>query len=99
MFKKLLNKWLAPIERKNQLFRSCVKKHLDAGDMRGRELRRRLRSDGIKLSGPSFYQKMARLEVARVVIGWDNLIEVEGYLCKQRWYALSGSHQQACNDE
>ena len=89
MFTKLLNKWLASIERKNRLFRNCVEKHLDAGNMSGQELRQRLRSDGIKRSGPSLYQKMAQLEDEQFVLGWDLTTKVDGYACKQRWYALS----------
>ena len=59
-----------------------------SGERRGRELRRRLEDFGVRRSGPSFYQLMARLEDAGYVRGWYEQEIVEGQIIRERCYKI-----------
>src|SRR6266516_1366818 len=61
---------------------------VETATISGRALRARLREDGIKKSGPAFYQAMARLEEARFVKGWYEQKIVEGQIIKERHYQI-----------
>jgi DNA-binding PadR family transcriptional regulator len=54
----------------------------------GKDLRNRLSERGIKKSGPSFYQMMARLEEAKFVEGWYKQEIIEGQIIKERQYRI-----------
>jgi DNA-binding PadR family transcriptional regulator len=54
----------------------------------GKDLRKRLSERGIKKSGPSFYQMMARLEDAKFVEGWYKQEIIEGQIIKERQYRI-----------
>lgn len=54
----------------------------------GKDLRKRLSERGIKKSGPSFYQMMARLEEAKFVEGWYKQEIIDGQIIKERQYRI-----------
>jgi DNA-binding PadR family transcriptional regulator len=54
----------------------------------GKDLRKRLSERGIKKSGPSFYQMMARLEEAKFVEGSYKQEIIEGQIIKERQYRI-----------
>jgi DNA-binding PadR family transcriptional regulator len=70
---------------------------LGAAVKRGKDLRTGLSELGIKKSGPSFYQMMARLEEAKCVEGWYNQEIVEGQIIKERQYRITGNGVRALN--
>ena len=55
----------------------------------GRVLRRALASYGVRRSAPAFYQLMARLEKARLVEGWYELITVGDQSVTERRYRIT----------
>lgn len=57
----------------------------------GREVRERLRSFGVKRSGPAFYQMMSRLEDADLVVGSYHQDVVEGQMIRERHYSVTGA--------
>jgi DNA-binding PadR family transcriptional regulator len=61
----------------------------------GQSVRDELRSQGIRKSGPGFYQLMARLEDAGFVQGWYELNEIDGQVVKERWYKLTAAGNRA----
>ena len=61
----------------------------------GKDLRKRLSERGIKKSGPSFYQMMARLEEAEFVEGWYSQEIVEGQIIKERQYRILADGSRA----
>jgi hypothetical protein len=52
----------------------------------GREIRRELARQGVRRSGPAFYQMMARLEDTGQVEGWYDQKVIDGQLIKERHY-------------
>src|SRR5262249_24412653 len=68
------------------------------GDQAGRKLREILEQNGKKLSGPAFYQLMARLEDSRFVKGRYETKVIDGQTIKERWYEITGAGQQVCRD-
>jgi DNA-binding PadR family transcriptional regulator len=70
---------------------------LGAGVKRGKDLRTGLSELGIKKSGPSFYQMMARLEEAKCVEGWYSQEIIEGQIIKERQYRITGNGVRALN--
>ncbi len=62
---------------------------LNEGTSSGKELREELRRAGVRHSGPSFYQIMARLEDAGLVTGAYKQREVESHVVRERWYELT----------
>jgi DNA-binding PadR family transcriptional regulator len=62
---------------------------LRGGDKTGRHVRRALARHGVRRTGPAFYQMMARLEDAQLVIGEYDQKIVEGQIIKERRYRLT----------
>jgi DNA-binding PadR family transcriptional regulator len=60
------------------------------GDRPGRELRGLLDQQGHRMSGPAFYQLMARMEDAKLVKGRYEQKVVEGQIIKERVYKING---------
>jgi DNA-binding PadR family transcriptional regulator len=61
----------------------------------GRCVRKELAEQGVKKSGPAFYQLMARLEDSRFVKGWYEQKIVDGQIIKERRYKLTGQGRKA----
>ena len=62
----------------------------------GRTIRERLRSEfGKSLSGPAFYQLMARLEDSKFVEGWYVSKEIGGQPVRERTYKILGAGVRA----
>jgi len=55
----------------------------------GRDVRRDLAKHGARRSGPAFYQMMARLEDAALVVGEYDQKVVAGQIIKERRYTLT----------
>lgn len=68
---------------------------LGSGEMSGRELRAALKMEGIRRSGPGFYQLMARLEDAKWVEGWHNEFELYGQPVRERRYKITATGRKA----
>lgn len=68
---------------------------LRGGTRTGRLVRKALARHGVRRTGPAFYQMMARLEDARLVVGeYDSKI-VAGQIIKERRYALTAAGESA----
>jgi DNA-binding PadR family transcriptional regulator len=63
---------------------------LQDGELAGRALRTLLATAGHGMSGPAFYQLMARLEDAGLVQGRYRQTVVEGQALKERVYTITG---------
>jgi DNA-binding PadR family transcriptional regulator len=61
----------------------------------GREIRRELARNGVRRSGPAFYQMMARLEEAGLVAGEYNQKVVAGQIIKERRYDITATGSAA----
>jgi DNA-binding PadR family transcriptional regulator len=61
---------------------------LMAEECPGSAIRASLQKQGIKKSGPAFYQLMSRLEGAGLISGWYRQKPVDGQMVKERWYKL-----------
>lgn len=59
------------------------------GECSGRSLRQRLADHDYRKSAPAFYQFMARLEEAGLVVGRYELKKVAGQVVKERVYEIS----------
>lgn len=64
---------------------------LIGGERVGREVRQRLEQFGVRRSGPSFYQLMARLEDAGFVQGRYEQEIVDGQIIRERSYKIRAS--------
>ena len=65
-------------------------------ELSGKQLRGNLAAErGIKKSGPSFYQLMARLEEAKLVEGRIDQKIVDGQIIKERFYKVTGEGSRA----
>ena len=62
---------------------------MNGGELYGRELRDRLRQEGVKRSRAAFYQLMSRLEEADLVTGRYREQSIEGIKIRQRSYRIS----------
>src|SRR5205809_3378643 len=71
---------------------------LGASQITGRDLRARLKENGINKSGPAFYQMMARLEEAKYVEGWYTQEIIDGQIIKQRHYRMMSDGVRAVNE-
>lgn len=68
---------------------------LREGPRLGRQLRQRLARHGARRSAPAFYQMMARLEDAGLVVGdYDQRI-IDAQIIKERHYALTTTGEAA----
>lgn len=60
-------------------------------EIAGHKIREQLAEFGTKMSGPGFYQLMARLEGDGLVKGWYEQSLVDGQPIKERWYKLTAN--------
>src|SRR3954467_4247990 len=65
------------------------------GDVAGHRVREELAKHGVRKSGPSFYQLMARLEADGLVKGWYEYDMVDNQPIKERWYKLLAAGRRA----
>jgi len=61
----------------------------------GRQLRRGLARLGERRSAPAFYQMMARLEEAELVVGRYDQRLLDGQLIKERHYRITSAGREA----
>ncbi|HWC60254.1 MAG TPA: hypothetical protein VHC44_11220 [Verrucomicrobiae bacterium] len=61
---------------------------LKRGEGSGKEIRRRLRTLGIRKSGPAYYQAMTRLEVSKFIEGWYVEEVINGQRVRERHYKI-----------
>lgn len=61
----------------------------------GREVRAALGENGVRKSGPAFYQLMARLEDAKFVTGTYHQQVIDGQIIKQRRYKVTAPGTRA----
>src|SRR5512144_1726822 len=59
-----------------------------AGSASGRELREYMKDEGVRQSGPAFYQMMAALEDGGIVSGWYEQQIVDAQIIRERHYKL-----------
>jgi DNA-binding PadR family transcriptional regulator len=64
-------------------------------DEAGYRVREELATHGVKKSGPTFYQLMARLEADGLVKGRYEFSMTENQPIKERWYKLTGAGRRA----
>jgi hypothetical protein len=64
-------------------------------DRSGKAVRDALGEQGIKKSGPGFYQLMARLEDSGMVKGWYEQRQIGDQLVKERWYRVTATGAKA----
>ena len=62
---------------------------LQGGERNGKAVREQLAGAGMRRSGPAFYQLMARLEDAGLVLGRYDQKVVDGQIIKERFYSIS----------
>ena len=72
-----------------------VLSHLAAGESSGREMRAYLRENGVRQSGPAFYQFIAGMEDAGYVEGWYEQQVVDGQIIRERHYRPLASGRRA----
>lgn len=71
---------------------------LSHGSTSGSDLLSYIRSKRISISGPSFYQVMAKLEANGMVSGWDEQQELDGATWKSRTYSLNNAGLEAVRE-
>src|SRR5262245_36631242 len=57
----------------------------------GKDLRSALAKEGLRKTGPAFYQMMSRLEESKLLEGWYEQQVIEGQILKERWYRILGN--------
>jgi DNA-binding PadR family transcriptional regulator len=67
----------------------------EGGEQWGKEFREKLAVRGCRMSGPAFYQLMARMEEAGLVRGSYETKIIKGQTLKQRRYRPTGEGQKA----
>jgi hypothetical protein len=65
------------------------------GVARGRDLRAAMKTEGVRQSGPAFYQMMSALEEAGYVSGWYEQQIVDGQIIRERHYKVLASGHAA----
>jgi len=73
----------------------AVLNEIGEATMSGRELRAQLKKQGIKKSGPAFYQLMARLEELKYVEGWYTQQIIDSQIIRQRHYRITTGGKNA----
>jgi hypothetical protein len=68
------------------------------GAVRGRDVRTKLKSAGVRQSGPAFYQMMATLEDAQLVAGWYEQQTIDGQIIRERHYKVLASGRKAAEE-
>jgi DNA-binding PadR family transcriptional regulator len=64
----------------------------------GREIRKRLIEFGVRQGGPAFYQLMARMEDASLLLGWYEQKIVKAQIIRERHYRITAAGRRAWND-
>ena len=72
-----------------------VLSHLAAGETSGREVRAFLREQGVRQSGPAFYQFAAGMEDAGYVEGWYEQQIVDAQIIRERHYRVLAAGRRA----
>jgi hypothetical protein len=67
------------------------------GEVSGRDLRAWLSQNGVRSSGPQFYQLMARMEDSQYVEGWYHPKEIEHQVVNERRYRILDRGRAAWN--
>lgn len=65
------------------------------GATSGKEIRAALKRDGMRRSGPAFYQVMSRLEDAGWVTGDYRQQVIDGQIIRERYYSLTPAGSRA----
>jgi len=65
-----------------------VVSQLFKGSAKGRDVRASLKAEGVRQSGPAFYQMMAGLEDSGVVEGWYEQQIVDAQIIRERHYKV-----------
>ena len=60
------------------------------GERSGREVRQKLAENGVRKSGPAFYQLMARMEDAGYAKGRYDEQVIDGQMIRERRYEITG---------
>src|SRR5256885_2015360 len=68
------------------------------GSARGHDLRGRLRTAGVRQSGPAFYQMMALLEDAGFVTGRYEQQIIDGQIIRERHYKVTAAGKKAADE-
>jgi DNA-binding PadR family transcriptional regulator len=68
------------------------------GSSRGHDLRGRLKSAGVRQSGPAFYQMMSVLEDAAYITGRYEQQIVEGQIIRERHYKVTATGKKAADE-
>ena len=69
------------------------------GQINGVDLRRELAAEGVKKSGPAFFDMMMRLESAGLIRSWhDNETLVKGRRRRTKFYCLEGDGFRALQE-
>ena len=71
---------------------------LRGGELRGRDIRERLKDFGVRKSGPAFYQLMARLEDSSFVRGRYEQEIVKSQMIRERCYKIRAHGISTWND-
>jgi hypothetical protein len=71
---------------------------LSRGSAAGRAVRERLKTAGVRQSGPAFYQLMAGLEDGGFVSGWYEQQIVEGQIIRERHYKVLAAGARAAEE-
>ncbi len=69
-----------------------------SGECAGYNLRLRLEREGVRKSGPAFYQLMARLEESKWVEGWYQNKDIDGQVVRERRYRITGGGRPAVRE-
>jgi DNA-binding PadR family transcriptional regulator len=77
---------------------TLVIRQLIEADKNGRTLRADVAAAGKKMSGPAFYELMARIEDAGLVRGRYVSKVVDGCAIRERWYHLEAKGQSALDE-
>jgi DNA-binding PadR family transcriptional regulator len=67
------------------------------GAARGHDLRGRLRTAGVRQSGPAFYQMMSALEDASYVTGRYEQQIIDGQIIRERHYKVTAAGKKAAD--
>jgi DNA-binding PadR family transcriptional regulator len=68
-----------------------------ADEQSGKDIRRELKRQGVRRTGPAFYQMMARLEEAGWIDGFYTQEVVDAQIIKERRYRVKPSGVRAWN--
>jgi hypothetical protein len=75
-----------------------VLSELMGGAASGRDIRERLGTFGVGKGAPAFYQLMARMEDAKLTVGWYEQKIVKAQIIRERHYRITAVGRTAWND-